>query len=230
MPNLSAIEVAKAYLAAKDKDKDDAVKAKAIEEDTRKTRGAHTKSIQRKSKENNATDTPDQREPIQLENNAQHEEMNATSATNTKASSVAENVPKEPPPPRKQQRTKAQREREAAAEKHKIDKGKDVPTSTVTPGKPISKRRQAIFNNIIANNGKLPVSETTNDGHVALNPTTIKESQPDKPPDDPNDDNDTNTTDEDDDATPQKQKAGLKRDLSTTPSSASQESLLETSR
>jgi hypothetical protein len=106
MPNLSAIEVAKAYLAAKDKEKDDAVKAKAIEDETRKTRGAHTKAIQRKPKENNATDTTDQRDPIQLENNAQHEDMNDTSATKTKASSVAENVPKEPTLPRKQQRTK----------------------------------------------------------------------------------------------------------------------------
>ncbi len=87
-----------------------------------------------------------------------------------------------------------------------------------------------MFNNIIKNNRNVPHSETTNDGHVALNPTTIKESQPEKQPDDTNDDNDKNTTDEDDDATPKKHKGGLKRDLSTTPSSASQDSLLETSR
>jgi hypothetical protein len=236
MPNLTAIEVAKAHLAAKDKKKEDAVKGKAKEDETRKTRGAHVKDNQRKPTENNETETNDPGEPIQLENNAQHEDMNATPATEDKTSAVAANVPKEPPYqrkfPNKFLRTKQQKERDAAAAKSTIAKEKDVPASTDPTEKPLSKRKQAILNNAIKKkrNGKeVATSDTTNAGHVALHPTTIKESQPGKGSDDTHDDTEKNTTDEDDNDTPTKHKGVLKRDLST-PSSASQDSFGETSR
>ncbi len=73
MPNLTALEVAKAHLAAKDKEKQDAGEGKAKEDETRKTRGAHAKGNQRKPTENNETETNEPGEPIQKEDNAQHD-------------------------------------------------------------------------------------------------------------------------------------------------------------
>ena len=235
MPNLLAIEVAKAHLAAKDKAKQDAVKENTTEDESRKTRGGHSKGNQRKPVENNETETKHAGEPIQLATNAEHEDMNEKPATEINASAVAANVPKEPTLVRiwKTQRTKQQREKEAAAEKRRIAKEKDVLASTVLPEKPLSKRRQAILNNVIKKNSKgkeVATSDITDARHVALIPTTIKESQPDKERDDTNDETDKNTTEGEDEATPTKHKGVLKRDLSTTPSSASQDSYGETSR
>ena len=235
MPNLLAIEVAKAHLAAKDKAKQDAVKEKSTDDDARKTRGGHSKGNQRKPVENKETETKHAGEPIQLATNAEHEDMNDKPATEENASAVAANVPKEQTLVRtwKTQRTKQQREKEAAAEKRRIAKEKDVLASTVLPEKPLSKRRQAILNNVIKKNSKgkeVATSDITDARHVALIPTTIKESQPDKERDDTNDETDKNTTEGEDEATPSKHKGVLKRDLSTTPSSASQDSYGETSR
>ncbi len=89
MPNLLAIEVAKAHLAAKDKEKQDAVKGKAKEDEPRQTKGAHAKGNQRKPTANHETETNDPGEPIQRENNAQHEDMNPTPAAEDKATAVA---------------------------------------------------------------------------------------------------------------------------------------------
>ena len=66
--------------------------------------------------------------------------------------------------------------------------------------------------------------------NLSIIPTTIKESQPDKEREDTNNETEKNTTDGEDEATPSKHKGFLKRDLSTTPSSASQDSYSETSR
>ena len=234
MPNLLAIEVAKAHLAAKDKAKQDAVKEKTKEDESRKTRGGHSKGNQRKPVENNETETNDAGVPIQLETNAEPEDMNAKPATEENASAVAANVPKEPTLPRKTQRTKQQREREAAAaSKGTIAKDKDVPAFSAPQEKPISKRRLAILHNTrkkTINGKEVDTSDTTNAGHVALIPTTIKESQPNKDPEETNHETEKNTTDGEDEATPTKHKGVLKRDLSTTPSSASQDSYGETSR
>ena len=235
MPNLLAIEVAKAHLAAKDKAKQDAVKEKSTEDEARKTRGGHSKGNQRQPVENNENATNDAGEPIQLETNAEHEDINDKAATAEITSAVAASVPKEPTLVRtwKTQRTKQQREKEAAAEKRRIAKEKDVLASTVLPEKPLSKRRQAILNNVIKKNTKgkeVATSDITDARHVAIIPTTIKESQPDKERDDKNDETDKNTTEGEDEATPTKHKGVLKRDLSTTPSSASQDSYGETSR
>ena len=150
MPNLLAIEVAKAHLAAKDKAKQDAVKEKSTEDEARKTRGGHSKGNQRKPVENNETETKHGGEPIQLATNAEHEDMNDKPATEENASAVPANVPKESTLVRtwKTQRTKQQREIEAAAaSKSTIAKDKDAPPFSAPQEKPISKRRLAIIHN-----------------------------------------------------------------------------------
>jgi hypothetical protein len=235
MPNLSAIEVAKAHLAAKDKAKHDAVIENTTEDESRKTRGGHSKSNQRKPVDNNETETTHAGKPIQLATNAEHEDMNDKPATEENASAVPANVPKETTLVRtwKTQRTKQQRAKEAAAEKRRIAKEKDVLASTALPDKPLSNRRQASVNNVITKNTKgkeVATSDITDARHVDLIRTTIKESQPEKERDDKNDETAQDTTEGEDEATPSKHKGVLKRDLSTTPSSASQDSYGETPR
>ena len=235
MPNLLAIEVAKAHLAAKDKAKQDAVKEKSTEDEARKTRGGHSKGNQRKPVENNETETNHAVEPIQVATNAEPEDMNDKTTPEVNATAIEANVPKEPTVVRtwKTQRTKQQRVKEAAAEKKRIAKEKDVLAKAVLLEKPLSERRQAIFNNVKKKNSKgieVANSDMTDARNVSIIPTTIKESQPDKEREDTNNETEKNTTDGEDEATPSKHKGFLKRDLSTTPSSASQDSYSETSR
>ena len=96
MPNLLAIEVAKAHLAAKDKAKQDAVKENTTEDESRKTRGGHSKGNQRKPVENNETETNHAVEPIQLAPNAEPEDMNGITPPEVNATDIEANVPKEP--------------------------------------------------------------------------------------------------------------------------------------
>ena len=73
MPNLTPVEVAKAHLAAKDKEKQDAGKGMAQVDETRKNKSAPAKGKQRKPTENNETETNERAEAIQKEDNAQHD-------------------------------------------------------------------------------------------------------------------------------------------------------------
>ena len=70
MPNLTPVEVAKAHLAAKEKEKQATGKRTAQVEATRKKKGAQAKGNQAKATENNEPDTNEQGEPIQKEDNA----------------------------------------------------------------------------------------------------------------------------------------------------------------
>ena len=80
MPNLTAIEVAKAHLAAKDKEKQDAAKekekedggkSKGKEHQTGKKKGAPAKGLQRQPTENAASETEVPANAIPKECNAQ---------------------------------------------------------------------------------------------------------------------------------------------------------------
>ncbi len=73
MPNLTAIEVARVHLAAKDKEKQDAGKGKEKEDETRKRKGAPAKGIKRKPTENADTETNVPAEAIPKEDNALHD-------------------------------------------------------------------------------------------------------------------------------------------------------------
>ncbi len=158
--------------------------------------------------------------------------MNPTTAGAEKDSAVAENAPKEPTLPRKQQRTKEQRGKEGAALKSTIANEINVPASADPPEKPLSKRRLAIIHDTrkpTVTGKEVATPKTTNAVHVAIHPTTIKESQPQNENGENNVDDGKSTTDEEDNDTPVKEKGVLKRDLST-PSSASQDSFCDTSR
>ena len=81
MPNLTAIEVARAHLAAKDKEKQDAAakekekedggKSKGKEHQTGKKKGAPAKGLQRQPTENAASETEVPANAIPKECNAQ---------------------------------------------------------------------------------------------------------------------------------------------------------------
>ena len=82
MPNLTAIEVAKAHLAAKDKEKkdkdaakekekEDGGKSKGKEHQTGKTKGAPPKGLQRQPTENAASETEVPANAIPKDGNAQ---------------------------------------------------------------------------------------------------------------------------------------------------------------
>ena len=73
MPNLTPVEVAKAHLAAKDKEKQAAGKNKAKVDETRNKKVAHGKGNQGKATANNETETNEQGVAIQNEDNAQHD-------------------------------------------------------------------------------------------------------------------------------------------------------------
>ncbi len=72
MPNLTAIEVAKAHLAAKDKQKQDAAREKTAEEDTRKNKVTTAKGSHRKNTQKDVEDRNLPAKDMQTEDTAIH--------------------------------------------------------------------------------------------------------------------------------------------------------------